>query len=157
MHTQIQWKLARITRAKLHILCSKSKEVMKVKRALSDGWKHVHLSISGAKVDVVIWSRNEQIWLPILFAEISISTCLFWFNYWHYLVTWILAIKELFLLPNLEENGAISTIQTCKRVSGCGAKVSMPLSSAFSILICALLLFPISSNHCVLAMNKDAI
>ena len=124
---------------------------MKVKRALSDGWKHVHLSISGAKLDVVIWSRNEQIWLPILFAEISISTCLFWFNYWHYLVSWILAIKELFLLPNLEENGAIATIQTCKRVSGRGAKVSMPLSSAFSILIYTFLLFLISSIRCALA------
>ena len=151
MHPQIQWKLARITRAKLHILCSKSKEVMKVKRALSDGWKHVHLSISGAKLDVVIWSRNEQIWLPILFAEISISTCLFWFNFWHYLVTWILAIEELFMLPNLEKNGGIATIQTCKKVSVRGAKVGTPLLSAFSVLICTFLSFPVGSICCVVA------
>ena len=87
MHTQIQRKLARITRAKLHILCSKSKEVMKVKRALSDGQKDVHLRISGAKSGILIRSWNEQIWFPILVVEISISTCLVWFNYWHYLVT----------------------------------------------------------------------
>ena len=37
MHTQIKRKLAPITRAKLHILYSKSKEAMKVKRSLFEG------------------------------------------------------------------------------------------------------------------------
>ena len=49
MRTQIKRKLARITRAKLHILYSKSKEIMKVKRSLFDGRNGVHLIINGAK------------------------------------------------------------------------------------------------------------
>ena len=151
MHIQIKRKLEPIKRAKLNILCSKSKEAMIVKRVIFYGRKDMPLSINGDKLGVLIWSKNGQIWSPILVVEISISTCLFWFNYWHYLVTRILAIEELFLLPNLEQNGVIATIQASKKVSVRGANVSTPLSSAFSFLICTFLLFLISSIRCVLA------
>ena len=81
MRTQIKWKLAPITRAKLHILYSKSKEAMMVERAIFYGRKIMPLSISGAKLGVPIWLKNGQIWFPILVVEISISTFLFSFNY----------------------------------------------------------------------------
>ena len=157
MHTQIKRKLAPITRAKLHLLYSKSKEAIKVKHSLFDGWNGVHLSISGAKLGILIRSKNGQISFPIFVVEILISTCLFWFNSWHYLVIWFWAIKELCLLPNFEEDSAITTIRTCKKAVMYGAKVSMSLSSSFSILICTFLLFSVSSGPCVLVMNKDAI
>ena len=78
MHIQIKRMLAPITRAKQHILYSKSKEAMKVKRALFDGWKGVYLSISGAKLGIFIRSKNGQFWFPILGVKISLFTCLFW-------------------------------------------------------------------------------
>ena len=81
MHIQIKRKLAPIMRAKLHILCSKSKEAMMVKRAIFYGRKDMPLSINGAKLGVLIWFKNGQIWFPILVVEISISTFVFWFNY----------------------------------------------------------------------------
>ena len=86
MHTQIKRKLAPITRAKLHILYSKSKEAMKVKRSLFDGGNGVRLIISGAKLGILIRSKNGQISFLIFVVEILISTCLIWFNSWHYLV-----------------------------------------------------------------------
>ena len=70
-----------MTRAKLHILCSKSKEAMIVKRAIFYGRKDRPLRINGAKLGDLIWFKNGQIWFPILVVEISISTLLFWFNY----------------------------------------------------------------------------
>ena len=87
MHIQIKRKLAPITRAKLHILCSKPKEAMMVKRAIFYSRKNMPLSISGAKLGFLIWLKNRQIWSPILVVKISISTYPFWFNYLHYLVT----------------------------------------------------------------------
>ena len=157
MRTQIKRKLAPITRAKLHILYSKSKEAMKVKCSLFNGWNGVHLRISGAKLGIIFQSRNGQISFPIFVVEISFSTCLFWFHYWHYLVTWFWAFKELYFLPNWEENSAITTVQTCKKAAMYGTKVSMSLSSSFSSLICSFLLFSVSSGPCVIALNKDAI
>ena len=157
MHTQIQRKLARFTRAKLHILCAKSKEAMKVKHAHSDGWKDVHLSISGAKLGILIRSENGQISFPIFVVKILISTCLFWFNSWNYLVILFWAVNELYLLPNWEEDSAITTIRTCKKAVTYGAQVSMSLPSLFSFLICTFLLFSVSSGLFVLTMNKEAI
>ena len=157
MRTQIKRKLARITRAKLHILYSKSKEIMKVKRSLFDGWNGVHLRISGAKLRILIQSRNGQISFPIFVVKILISTCPFWFHYWHYLATWFWKFKEICLLPNWDEVSAITTVRTCKKVVMYGAKVSMSLSSSFSILICTFLLFSVCSSPCVLAMNQVAI
>ena len=157
MHAQIKQKLASITSAKLHILYSKSKEIMKVKRSLFDGWNGVHLRISGAKLRILIRSKNGQISFPIFVVKISISTCPFWFHYWHYLATWFWAFKEICLLPNWEEDSAITTVRTCKKAVMYGAKVSMSLLSSFSILICTSLLFSVSSGPCVLAMIKDAI
>ena len=81
MHIQIKRKLTTITRAKLHILCSKSTETMMVKRAFFYGRKDMPLSINGAKLGVLIWFKNGQIWFPILVIEISISIFLFWFNF----------------------------------------------------------------------------
>ena len=157
MRTQIKWKLAPITRAKLHILYSKSKEAMKVKCSLFNGWNGVHLRISGAKLGIIFQSRNWQISFPIFVVEISISTCLFLFNYRHYLVTWFLEMKELCMLPNREEDSAITTVRTCKKAVMYGAKVSMSLSSSFSILICTFLLISVCSGPCVLGMNQVAI
>ena len=157
MHIQIKRKLTPITRAKLHILYSKSKEAMKVKCSPFDGWNGVHLSISGAKLCILIQIKNGQISFPIFVVESLISTCLFWFNSSNYLLIWFWAIKELFLLPNWEEDSAITTIQTCKKAVMYGAKVSMSLSSSFSILICTFLLFSVSSGPCVLSTNKEAI
>ena len=54
---------------------------MKVKRALFNGCKDMHLSISGAKLGVLIRSKKGHIWFPILVVKILISTCLFGFNY----------------------------------------------------------------------------
>ena len=79
MHIQIKRKLAPITRAKLPILCSKAREARMVKRAIF--YEDMPLSINGAKLGVLIWFKNGQIWFPILVVEISISTFLFWFNY----------------------------------------------------------------------------
>ena len=87
MRTQIKRKLAPITRAKLHILYSKSKEAMKVKCSLFNGRNGVHLRISAANLGILIRSTNAQISFPIFVVKISISTCLIWFHYWHYLVT----------------------------------------------------------------------
>ena len=81
MHIQIKRKLAPITRAKLHILCSKSKEAMMVKRAIFYGRKHMPLNISWAKLGFLIWLKNRQIRFSILVVKISISTYPFWFNY----------------------------------------------------------------------------
>ena len=81
MHIQIKRKLTQITRAKLHILCSKSKEAMMVERAIFYGRKDMALSVDGAKLGVLIWFKNGQIWFPILVVKISISTFLFRFNY----------------------------------------------------------------------------
>ena len=81
MHIQITWKLAAITRAKLDILCSKTKEAMMVKCAIYYSRKDMPLSINGAKLGILIWFKNGQIWVPILVVEISISTFVFWFNY----------------------------------------------------------------------------
>ena len=142
---------------KLYILCLKSEVAMTVKRALFDSWKDVHLSISGAKLYILIQSKNGQILFPIFVVEISISTCLFWFNYWHYLITLFWPIKELYLLSNWVEDSAITTIRTCKKAVMYGAKVSMSLSSSFSILICTFLLFSVCSGPCVLNMNQVAI
>ena len=86
MRTQIKRKLAPITRAKLHILYSKSKEAMKVKRSLFVGRNGVLFRISGAKLGILIRNKNGQISFPIFVVEIFISTCLFWFNSWNYLV-----------------------------------------------------------------------
>ena len=157
MRAQIKRKLAPITRAKLHILYSKSKEAMKVKRSLFNGWNGMHLRISGTKIGILIRSENGQISFPIFVVKILISTCPFWFHYWHYLATWFWAFKEICLLPNWEEDSAITTVRTCKKAVMYGAKVSMSLSSSFSILICTFLLFSVSSGPCVLSMNKDAI
>ena len=157
MHTQIKRKLAPITRAKLHILYSKSKEAVKFKHSLFGGWNGVHLSISGAKLGILIQSKNGQILFPIFVFEILISTCLFWFNSSNYLLIWFWAIKELFLLPNWEEDSAITTIRTCKKAVIYGAQVSMSLPSLFSFLICTFLLFSVSSGLFVLTMNKEAI
>ena len=77
MRTQIKRKLVPITRAMLHILYLKSKEAMKVKRSLFNGWNGVHLRISAAKLGILIRSTNGQISVPIFVVEISISTCLF--------------------------------------------------------------------------------
>ena len=77
MRTQIKRKLAPITRAKLHVLYSKSKEAMRVKRSLFNGWNCVHLRISVAKLGILIRSKNEQISFPIFVVKILISTCLF--------------------------------------------------------------------------------
>ena len=52
-----------------------------VKRAIFYGRKYMPLSIDGAKLGVLIWFKNGQIWFPILVVEISISTFLFSFNY----------------------------------------------------------------------------
>ena len=65
--------------------------------------------------------------------------------------------KNSVLLPNWEEGSAITTVRTCKKAVMYGAKVSMSLSSSFSILICTFLLFSVSSGPCVLSMNKDDI
>ena len=81
MHIQIKRKLAPITRAKLHILCSKSKEAMMVKRAIFYGQKDMPLNISGAKLGFLIWIKNRQIWFSTLVVKISIFTYPFWFNY----------------------------------------------------------------------------
>ena len=78
---QIKGKLTPITRAKLHILCSMSKEALMVKRAIFYGRKDMPLCINGAKLGLLIWFKNGQIWFPILVIKISISTFLFWFNY----------------------------------------------------------------------------
>ena len=86
MHTQIKRKLTPITRAKLHILYSKSKEAMNVKRSRFDDRNGVHLIISGAKLGILIQSKIGQISFLIFVVEILISTCLIWFNSWHYLV-----------------------------------------------------------------------
>ena len=153
----IKRKLAPITRANLHILYSKSKEAMKVKRSLFNGWNGVHLRIGVAKLGILIRSKNVQILFPIFVVKISTSTCLFWFNYWHYLVTWFWEIKELCMLPNQEEDSAISTVRTCKKAVMYGAKVCISLSSSFSILICTFLLFSVCSGPCVLGMNQVAI
>ena len=157
MRAQIKRKLAPITSAKLHILYSKSKEATKVKRSLFNGLNGVHLRISGATLGILIRSRNGQISFPISVVEISISTCLFWFNYWHYLVTWFWAFKELCLLPNWEENSAITTVWTYKNAVMYGTKFSMSLSSSFPILISTFLQFSVISGPCVLALNQDAI
>ena len=157
MRTQIKRKLAPITRAKLRLLYSKSKEAMMVKHSLFDRWNGVHLSISGAKLGILIRSKNGQISFPIFVVEILISTCLFWFNSWNYLVIWFWAIKELYLLPNWEEDIAITTIWTWNKAVMYGAKVRMSLPSLFSILIRTFLLFSVSSGPCVLEINKDAI
>ena len=77
MRTQIKRKLAPITRAKLHILYSKSKEAMKVKRSLFNGGNGVHLRIGVAKLGILIRSKNVQISFPIFYVKISTSTCLF--------------------------------------------------------------------------------
>ena len=123
MRAQIKRKLAQITTAKLHILYSKSKEAMKVKRSLFNCSNGVHSRISGAKLGSLIRSRNGQISFPIFVVEILICTCLFWFNYWFYLLISFCAIKELCLLPNWEEDSAITMIQTCKKAVMYGAKV----------------------------------
>ena len=81
MHIQIKRKMTPITTGKAAILCSKSKEAMMVKRAIFYGRKDMPLSIDGAKLGVLIWFKNDQIWFPILVVEISISTFLFLFNY----------------------------------------------------------------------------
>ena len=47
--------------------------------------------------------------------------------------------------------------ETCEKAEIRGAKVSMPLSSSFPILICTFLLFSISFSPYVLAINKDVI
>ena len=56
----------------------------------------------------------------------------------------IWASKALCLLPNLEENGAITTIQTCKKVSRHGAEVkyaTLELVSYFDLY------FPLVLNY----------
>ena len=80
MCVKMKRKLAVITRAKRRILYSKWKEVMEDKCWPCNSEKHMHLSISGTKLGVLIWSKNGQILIPILIVETWISTCLFWLN-----------------------------------------------------------------------------
>ena len=61
MYVKIKRMLAVITRAKRHILYSKWKEVMEDKCAPCDSKKHMHLSISGTKLGVLIRSKNGEI------------------------------------------------------------------------------------------------
>ena len=81
MHIQIKKEVDTNYEGKATILCSKSEEAMMVKRAIFYGRKDMPLSIDGAKLGVLIWFKNGQIWFPILVVEISISTFLFSFNY----------------------------------------------------------------------------
>ena len=52
-----------------------------VKRAIFYSRKDMPLCINRAKLGVLIWFKNGQIWFPILVVKISISTFLFRFNY----------------------------------------------------------------------------
>ena len=61
MYVKIKRKFAVITRGKRRILYSKWKEVMEDKCAPCDSYKHVHLSISGTILGVLIGSKNGQI------------------------------------------------------------------------------------------------
>ena len=52
-----------------------------VKRAIFYGRKDMALSVDVAKLGVLIWFKNGQIWFPNLVVEICISTFLFSLNY----------------------------------------------------------------------------
>ena len=128
-----------------------------VKHAIFYGRKDMPLSISGAKLGFLIWFKNRQIWFSILVVKISISTYQFWFNYQHYLVTRFehpthsvcCLIWRRMVLSQLSK--------LARRCQGMELKSSMPFWRSFPILICTFVLFYITSNPCVLAMNKDAI
>ena len=141
MHIQIKRKLTPITRAKLHILCSKSKEAMMVKRSIFYGQKDMPLSINGAKLGILIWFKNGQIWFPILVVEISISTFLFWFNYKNFLLTRFEHPKHSVCCLVWRRMVPSQLSKLARRCQGMEPKSSMPLWSSFTILICTFLLF----------------
>ena len=61
MSVKMKRKLAEIRRAKRLILYSLWKEVVEDKCAPCDRKKHIHLSISGTKLGVLIGSKNGEI------------------------------------------------------------------------------------------------